>query len=135
MQKRFFFAIAFLAIALAGCGGVPKGDPARGEALYKQATLGAANAPGCPACHSLEPGEIIVGPSHAGVATRAAQVVGTANYSGEASTAEGYLRESIVDPDAYVEAGFAPGVMYQKYGEQLSERDIDDLVAFLMTRK
>lgn len=116
---------------MAACGG--GGDPEAGERLYTSLTIGRTEVPGCFTCHSLEPGEIKVGPSHAGVAERAAQVVQQDNYTGSAITAEEYLRESILKPDAYVEFGFAPGVMYQAYSATLTDGEVADLVAFLMT--
>lgn len=128
--------LALLIIAglvLAGCGG--KGDPQAGERLYNSLTIGRGDAPGCVTCHSLVPGEIKVGPSHAGVARRAAEVIQQSNYTGSATTAEGYLRESILEPNAYVEVGFAPGVMYQAYSQTLTEGELADLVAFLLTMK
>lgn len=125
-------ALALVAAFIAGCGG-PAGDPERGERLYRQQTIGSTGAPGCVACHSLEPGEIRVGPSHAGLATRAGQIVASGAYAGEATTAAEYLRESILDPNVHVVEGFDPGVMYQKYNEVLSDQDVDDLVAFLLT--
>jgi len=109
-------------------GGSTSGDPDRGEALYHQTTIGPNAAPGCATCHSLEPGKTLVGPSHAGIATKAASVV-------PGKSAEDYLRESIVTPDAHVTEGFISGVMYQNYGKDLTEQEINDLVAFLMTLK
>ena len=50
-------------------------------------------------------------------------------------TPEEFLHESIVNPDADVAKGFSPGIMYPNYGKELSEQDIADLVAFLMTLK
>jgi len=50
-------------------------------------------------------------------------------------SAEGYLRESIINPDAHVLEGFFPGIMYQEFGEDLSEQEINDLVAFMLTLK
>jgi nitric oxide reductase subunit C len=123
--------LIFAGVLLAGCGA--GGDPEAGERLYTSLTIGRADAPGCITCHSLEPGEIKVGPSHSGVARRAAEVIQQSNYTGSATTAEGYVRESILEPDAYVEAGFAPGVMYQAYSQTLTEGELADLVAFLLT--
>ena len=118
-------------VLLVACGA--GGDAEAGERLYTSLTIGRADAPGCVTCHSLEPGEIKVGPSHAGVARRATEVIQQSNYTGSATTAEGYLRESILVPDAYVEAGFAPGVMYQAYSQTLTEGELADLVAYLLT--
>ena len=131
-----FVVLAFL---LGACGGrntpAVRGDATRGKSLYEQMTIGPNAAPGCVTCHSLEPGVRLVGPSHAGLATRAAETIESPNYTGQADTAAGYLRESIVEPNAYIEEGFTANVMYPKYKEDLSEQDIDDLVAFILTLK
>ena len=134
--KNSIIFLALLMLLLVACGGgdadtadsSPAGDPARGETLYKQPTIGSANAPGCAACHSLEPDLTLVGPSHIGITTRAETAVA-------GKSAEEYLRESTIDPDAEVTEGFPAGVMYKNYGNDLTEQDIADLVAFLMTLK
>ena len=100
------------------------GDPTRGGTLYRQ-TLISQSAPGCVTCHSLDADVVIVGPSHAGVGNRAGRTVDGLN-------AEEYLRQSIINPNAFVVSGFAEGIMYQNYAEVLSDSDIDDLVAFLL---
>ena len=48
-------------------------------------------------------------------------------------TADEYLRQSILDPDAYVVDGFPSGQMLDIYDERLTEADIDALVAYLLT--
>ena len=101
-------------------------DPATGEKLYYETSLG-TNA-GCRICHSLEPGVVLVGPSFAGVASRAAERI-------PGMTTEEYLRQSILDPDAYVVEGFPAGQMVPNLDETLSEEQIEDLVAFLNTFK
>ncbi|MGZ8755600.1 MAG: c-type cytochrome, partial [Acidimicrobiia bacterium] len=83
---------------------------------------------GCRICHSLEPGRRLVGPSLAGVGTAAATRV-------PGLTAEEYLRQSIVDPDAYTVEGFQLGAMLPDIAHKLSEQQLDDLVAFLLTLK
>ncbi len=107
----------------------PAGDPVRGEQLYNLPTLGAAgSAPGCAACHSPLEGTVIVGPSHFGVGTAAASRV-------PGLSAEEYLRQSIIEPNAFIVDGFVADIMYQQFAEQLSEEDIADLVAYLLTLK
>lgn len=101
-------------------------DPLEGQKLYYETSLG-TNA-GCRICHALEPGVVLVGPSFAGVATRAASRV-------PGLSAEEYLRQSILDPDVYVVSGFPAGQMVPGLGKTLTEQQIDDLVAFLMTLK
>jgi hypothetical protein len=42
--------------------------------------------------------------------------------------------ESIVDPNAYVAAGFQGAIMPDGYKQQLSEQQLADLIEFLMTQ-
>jgi ferredoxin len=100
-------------------------DPAdAGRSLFNTTTPG--TSAGCRICHSLDPGRDLVGPSLAGVGTRAATTVAGLN-------AEDYLRQSIVDPDAYVVPGYPSGQMLANLSDVLSPADLDSLVAFLLT--
>ena len=81
---------------------------------------------GCQICHSLEPGRRLVGPSLAGIAV-------TAQSRVPGQSAEEYLRESILDPDAYIVEGYRSGQMLPIYEEQLSEDEIDALIRFMLT--
>ena len=45
-----------------------------------------------------------------------------------------YLRQSIVDPSAYVVEGFDDNRMPQAYSIFMDEADIDDVIAFLLTQ-
>ncbi len=95
-----------------------------GESLFFENTLGTNT--GCRICHSLDEGVVLVGPSLNGVATRApTRIAGM--------TAEEYIRQSILDPNAYVVDGFPAGQMLQNFEELLTAEDIDNLVAFLLT--
>jgi nitric oxide reductase subunit C len=107
-----------LAELQADVAALPAGDAAVGRALF--------SADGCVACHSLLADERIVGPSLAGVATRAPGR--KPGYS-----AQVYLYESITHPNAYVVAGFAAGVMPQDFKTRLVSQDFADIIAFLMT--
>ena len=67
-----------------------------------------------------------VGPSHASVGARAGdQVAG--------QSAEEYIKESVIDPNAHVVDGYSPGVMYQNYANELTDVQIDALVAYMMS--
>lgn len=98
----------------------PVGDAIRGNRVF-------AGEGGCSACHSLEAGVRTVGPSLAGVASRAALRLPNI-------PAEVYLYESIVNPNAYVVEGFHGNIMPAGYGNRLDEQQLSDLVAFLMTK-
>jgi len=99
---------------------LPKGDATAGKAVFTSA--------GCVACHSLEPGKKIVGPSLAGVATRAA--TRKPGYS-----AELYIYESETRPSAYVVDGFPDGVMPKTFKDSLTPQQLADVIAFLLTQK
>lgn len=107
---------------------------AQGEALFRNAT------PTCQACHSIAPGVHLAGPSLAGLESFFEEIQASGEYQGEATTAEEFIRESIVEPSVYLH----PGAMYSangtsfmptNYGQDLSEEQIDQLVAYLMTLK
>ena len=120
--------LLFSALLLGACGGraaaKAPGDAEAGQALFNQTVI--KDAPGCATCHSVQPEKILVGPSLAGVATRAASRI-------PGISAPEYLRDSIVNPNNYVVAGFPSGVMYQKWEQTLTGAELDDLVAYLLT--
>ena len=123
-------AIMVLAFALTACGGSGgsggDADVSAGQDLYAQTVIG--SQAGCITCHSLTPDTVIVGPSMAGIATRAETRV-----SGQA--AADYIRESIVDPEAYLVEGFPSGTMPKVWQDELTPEQIDQLIAYLMTLK
>jgi mono/diheme cytochrome c family protein len=119
--------IALAAALLAGCGGeetvsptgpvegtLPKqeaGNPAAGKAAY--------DSNGCGGCHTFTPAgsKGTIGPN--------------LDQALKGKDAE-FVRESIVDPNAEIAEGFQPNVMPQTYGQQLTSKQIADLVAFLL---
>jgi mono/diheme cytochrome c family protein len=121
-------ALAFV-LALAGCGGektvtptpdtvvgsvaqptVPEGNAEAGKAVFADA--------GCGSCHTFT----------------AAESSGTTGPNLDESL-QGkdalYIYNSIVNPDAQIAEGFQPGLMPKTYGEQLDDKQLGDLVAFL----
>jgi nitric oxide reductase subunit C len=95
-------------------------DAEAGEAVFSSSRAG------CTVCHSVEPGEVRVGPSLAGLAARARERVA-------GMSAEDYIRQSILDPDAYVVVDFRPGQMLDEYDETLTAEELEGLVAYLLT--
>jgi len=111
------------------------GDAARGGELF-------AKLP-CVSCHDITkpwPGGDIC-PNLGNIATEAARIVKLNTYRGQARDAAGYIRESIVDPNAYIVPGpnyrtpDGQSVMPKDVARSLSTRDVDDLVAFLMSKR
>lgn len=110
-------------------------DPvAVGQSLFRQ------SSPGCFACHSIVPGVNLVGPSLAGIAEKAESRIKAVDYHGKATDETTYIRESILDPSAYL----VPGANYSSTGQSmmppgfaqaLTPVQVDNLVAYLMTLK
>ena len=48
-----------------------------------------------------------------------------------ATDVAGFIKESIVDPNAYIAKGYAPGIMPTSFRSSLSAKQIDDLAAYL----
>jgi mono/diheme cytochrome c family protein len=124
MKMKFLIIISvMLALTLAACGA--DGPPSdAGEELFARSILD--DQPGCITCHSLESDVIIIGPSVTGIASRAGDMV-------SGMSAEEYLKQSIVDPNAYLVPGFPQDTMPPVWGERLSEKQVDELVAYMMT--
>lgn len=97
-----------------GGGGAPAGDPAAGKQIF---TAGAQ--PPCGSCHTL---------SEAGATGQ----VGPNLDDALAGKSPDFIHESIVDPDADITAGFTAGIMPGVYGDQLTDEQLSDLVAFLV---
>ncbi len=97
---------------------LPNADVAHGGELAVQK--------GCTACHSLDKDMKVIGPSFYAVGQIAAERV-----AGEGAAL--YLYNSIIHPNQTVVETFLPGLMPQTYGEQLSEQELADLIAYLLT--
>ncbi|MCW5873722.1 MAG: cytochrome c [Anaerolineales bacterium] len=81
----------------------------------------------CGACHSIVGDTSIVGPSMAGIATRAETRI-------EGMSAHDYLIESILDPGAYLVPGF-DNLMPSTWGTTLTGEQMDAIIAFMLTLK
>jgi cytochrome c551/c552 len=88
----------------------PSGSAEAGRAVF--------SAQGCGNCHAFPPAgsTATVGPNLA---------------ESLAGKDAGFIRTSIVDPNAEIASGYSAGVMPDTYEEQLSPQQLNDLVAFL----
>jgi nitric oxide reductase subunit C len=119
--------------ATAAAGAASSNPVALGEALYRR------SPPACFSCHSITEGVVLVGPSLAGIGTRAAALVSSPDYKGAARSAQDYIRESIVDPHAYI----VPGPTFSADGQSimppfatvLKPEEVEQLVEYLATFK
>ena len=83
----------------------------------------------CSACHVIEKGQAAtVGPNLSNIGNRAAT-------RQPDRTAAQYLWESIMSPNAFLTPGFGAGIMPQDYRQKLSDQDVKDIIAYLLTLK
>lgn len=107
-------------------------DPARlaeGIAVYRKQY--------CGICHVLSviPTTGTFGPTHDGVGSRALERIADPGYTGTATTAAEYLRESLVDPHAYIVPGAASGAHPMPDYSFLSDAELDALVDLLLAQR
>jgi hypothetical protein len=93
----------------------------------------------CKGCHLIAGTSAagVVGPELSKAGAMAAQRIASADYTGEAKTAEDYIRESILNPNAYIvpdKPSYAAGgnsLMPAAIGAALSADELDRLVSYL----
>ena len=113
-----------IATATVRAGGVPGGVPTGGGSPGAQLFA----AQGCAACHVVQGQGGAIGPSLIGIGTQAAT-------RKPGMSAEDYIRESIVNPGAFVVSGFQNGLMPATFGQSLSKEQQDLLVQYLLEQK
>ncbi len=97
-------------------------DPVeRGKFLYTRY--------GCDSCHSLD-GSRVVGPTFLGIYDQKVQF----EDGSDTTVDEAYMKESILDPGKKIVKGFT-NAMPADIGSNLTDAQIDDLIAFIKTIK
>ncbi len=140
---------------LAGCGGeqptpeptaAPPAEPtpapaamvARGKEVFVEKT--------CQSCHVIKGFEKavgMVGPELTRIYTDAPKIIASDAYKssqGTAKTAVEYIRESILNPNAFIypdcpTGPCQPNLMIQNFKETISDADLEALIAYLVTLK
>ena len=82
----------------------------------------------CSRCHAASGDAVVVGPSLAGIATRGGKRI-------EGMNAQAYIRDSILNPNAYMVEGFPEGLMPLNLKDEMSPEELDAVVAYLLTLK
>lgn len=119
-------ALLLLGFFLAGCASLaPLAAPtlspleSRGRGVFDHY---------CSRCHGTQSDIVVVGPSLAGVATRAGTRIAGMD-------AQAYIRDSILNPTAYTVDGFVEGTMPLNFRDEIPPDDFEAVVAFLLTLK
>jgi len=119
MMRLFGLALA-IAVVAGGCTEPKASDPIeRGKQVYREKS--------CASCHQIGTDGATIGPplTHIGAIAQS-RTPGT--------SAEDYIRGSILDPGAYIVPGY-PDTMPRGLARGLSQEDFDDLVRYLLTLK
>jgi cytochrome c553 len=126
--RRFnqYIVVVGCMFAVAACG--TSSNAERGKQLFNGETQFAnGSLPACNSCHAdIVEGESPLGPNLSNIGNRAATTL-------EGQSAEAYLRASLLEPDAYLAPGYQEGIMYREYPEVLSQQDVNDLLAYMLT--
>ena len=103
-----------------GGGGGGGGDAAAGKVVF--------NANGCASCHTFKPANSTgtIGPDLDTAPAASAKDDNNMNLSA-------FIKESIVNPDAYIAKGYSKGLMPTNFGSSLSSKQVNDLVAFILS--
>lgn len=131
-MRAQLIGLAMSVLVATGCGAAPAepGNAERGRELFAAPVASPrGDQQACVRCHALEPGER----SATGLGTNFSAIGLRAGETVPGQTAEQYLRTSIIDPDAHLAGGFQDGLMYREYAKVLSEQQISDLVAYMLT--
>jgi cytochrome c oxidase subunit 2 len=96
------------------------GSAAAGQAVF------AAN--GCGSCHTFKPANSTgtIGPDLDTAPASDAKADNNMDFAA-------FIKESIEDPDAYIAKGYSKGIMPTTFGKSLSSKQLNDLVAFIVS--
>jgi cytochrome c2 len=156
LSRSVVVVAASALLLVAGCGGsepeptkapepvaaAPAAEPTKVPASIVEKGKAVYNQYGCQACHAIEGfAEGQVGPALTNIYVTAQKTIASPEYkrsAGKATTVEEYIRESILNPNAYVvpqcPTGPCPqGVMIQNFKDQISDDELEALIGYLMT--
>ena len=119
MMRLFGLALAVCVLAVACAEPVATDPIERGMQVYRDKS--------CASCHQIAADGGGVGPPLGHIGTAAAS-------RKPGTSAEDYIRESVLDPGAYVVPGY-PDTMPRGLTRGLTQADFDDLVRFLLSLK
>jgi mono/diheme cytochrome c family protein len=112
------------------CTEIETGDPAAGEEIFYQTLqVSGGRAPTCVSCHNPETNaQEMVGPGLQGIGDLAPNRVPD-------QSAEEYLCTSIVAPQQHIVPGYPDDIILMPvtYGDTLTQEQVNDLVAYLLT--
>jgi cytochrome c oxidase subunit II len=96
------------------------GNAAAGKSVFASS--------GCGSCHTFQPAGAsgTIGPNLDTAPAADAKADGNMDLAA-------FIKESIVNPDAYIAKGYTKGIMPATFGSSLSSSQLNDLVAFILS--
>ena len=125
-MKYVILYLTLAAAILTACSSAPATPPTPTLDAVQQTGKAVFNLR-CAQCHALTPDTIVIGPSLAGIAFRAATRI-------EGYSAEEYIEDSILFPKEYLVEGFTD-TMPTNFGKDLTSEELNAVMAYLMTLK
>lgn len=143
MKSRIPVALIVLGLAVLAwaCAPAEEQQSAQQVTLEPQAVADAFTKGGCGACHAIPgiPGAVgVIGPDLSKIPTVAETHIADSAYTGKAKTAEDYILESVIDPEAFVTSDCPtgmcqPGLMPANLADLLTGNEIRTIVGYLAT--
>lgn len=143
MKSKISIALIVLGLAVLVWACAPAEEPQSVQpvTLEPQAVADAFVKGGCGACHAIPgiPGAVgVIGPDLSDIPAVAQTHIAESDYTGKAKTAEEYILESILDPEAFVAhdcpTGMCqPGLMPANLADLLTGNEIRTIVGYLET--
>ncbi len=157
VHRRIELAVCALfgVVALAACGGEAEAPtPTAAPAAPAEPTAAPASViargkevfveQACNTCHKItgfDKAIGVVGPELTRIYSDAPKIIASDAYKasqGTAKTAEAYIRESILNPNAFIypdcpTGPCQPNLMIQNFKDVISQADLDALIAYLVT--
>ncbi len=85
---------------------------------------------GCIGCHSID-GSKLVGPTWQGLVGHEVPLADGSSVTAD----DAYLLQSIIDPSAAIVEGYADNVMPRDFANRMTEKQINDVIAYIKTLK
>lgn len=155
MKIKIICASVVVVAFLAACGNsattpapaapaAPAAEPTKVSADVIEAGKKAMSKNGCYACHTIDgnPDAIgAVGPNLSKIGVEAGQVINQADYKssqGKATSAEAYVRESILNTNAYIYPKCPTGpcqasLMPTTFKDSIPAAELDQIVGYLLS--
>jgi nitrite reductase (NO-forming)/hydroxylamine reductase len=132
-SKLLLYGVVVLLALLTAC------DTGSPEGISAQEAVPAFQKGGCVACHVIPgvPGAVgTIGPDLSRMGEKAQEYLDTGEYGGKAQSAEDFIRESILAPDAFLAAECPnghcqPGQMPATLSDLLSDKELEAVVQYL----